>query len=113
MAFTVLYLAEGVSRTDAARAAAAGPALIGALASYPAMLTQAGFRIMQEKDITAAFDASVARMRAAWAARLEDLTALHGGEEAEAALERLTLKRELIAEGVVKRSAFAAQLGRS
>jgi ubiquinone/menaquinone biosynthesis C-methylase UbiE len=58
MAFSVIYIAEGLSAGDHARAAETAPEFAESDASYPTLLAETGWAIRQRHDLTAEFMAN-------------------------------------------------------
>ena len=106
MAFSVIYLADGVTRTDIDRAAASGPSLIDAPVSYPEMLQQAGWQIEFQRGVTREFAEAIARHAKEYEARADDLAAIMGKGDYAEALAKLRSKQQYIKDGIVKRCVY-------
>jgi ubiquinone/menaquinone biosynthesis C-methylase UbiE len=76
MAFSVIYLAPGLSPKDHARAMETAPEFAESDADYPTLLVETGWVIRQRHDLTSAFKANCLRK-------------LHTEEDLRADLERL------------------------
>lgn len=106
MAFSVIYLADGASRADIDRAAAAGPSLIEATAPYPDMLKDTGWHIEFQRGVTREFAEAVARHAKEYEARTDDLTAIMGKDEYAEGLTKLRGKQQYIKDRIVKRCVY-------
>ncbi len=104
LAFSVIYIAEGLSTADHAAAAETAPEFTGTDASYPTLLAETGWAIRQHHDLTAEFIAGCIRKLNAEEEGRADLEPLISADFDErqawmrrriAVLERGHLRREL------------------
>ena len=89
------------------RALLAGPEFIRSTAHYPSMLESAGWKIIQQDDITGAFLASTERMIAAEEKQSESLRALRGNEANETAQANWRYKLQAVADRLILREFFS------
>ena len=89
------------------RALQSGPEFIRSEARYPSMLKSAGWKIIQQDDITGAFCASIERMIAAEEKQSESLKALRGDEVNEIAQANWQYKLQAVADGLILREFFS------
>ena len=61
MAFSVIYIAEGLREDDHARAVETAPEFVESDVSYPALLAQTGWAVRERHDLTAEFMANCRR----------------------------------------------------
>ena len=108
MAFLTIHLAPGLSAAHRARARASGPRAVDSRGEHGSMLRNAGFDVIVERDVTAAFlDTARAWLRES-EAMADDLTGL---EAAGGFDERQEDRRTMIAaieDGLLRRSLFVA-----
>ena len=105
MAFSVIYIAEGLSSRDHAEAADTAPEFTETDASYPELIAATGWAIRARHDLTDAFAANCREKLRAEQALRADLEPLSSPAEFDAAharmqrriaaLERCHLRREL------------------
>ncbi len=93
MLFSVISIAPGLSPADHRHAGEFGPPYVETEAGYPAMLDQAGWRVMDRTDLTAAYLATAERLLAADQANAAGLEDLLGAADYA---ERLDNDRQLI-----------------
>jgi len=109
MAFTVIFIAENLSHEDHAEALATGPSFIETPLAYEDMLTQAGWRIVNSIDLTAAFATTMKTMIEARAAHAGELTHLMGAAETEDTSALMRRKLPAIERGLLRRAMFVAE----
>ena len=107
MCFTVIRLADGLKGASMDRALLAGPEFIRSAAHYPSMLESAGWKIIQQDDITGAFLASTERMIAAEEKQSESLRALRGDEANETAMVNWRSRLQAVADRLILREFFS------
>lgn len=105
MAFSVIYIAPGLSPVDHAAAVATAPAFADSGKSYPALIRETGWAIRQRHDLTSAFMANCREKVSSEAARRAELEPLSSAAEFDArharyrrrigVLERRHIRREL------------------
>ena len=78
MVFSVLSTAPDLSADDYQRAIALGPKFVTAAADYPSLVHQAGWHVTRSDDITAAFIATVRKLRDQEEAHADELIAVVG-----------------------------------
>lgn len=108
MAFTVISVAPGLSAADHRRAVANGPDFIEADAAYPDMLGEAGWSVIRQDDITAAYIASCRRQIAADETQREGLVALLGEGVFAERMAGWRSKLAAAEAGLLRREAFLA-----
>lgn len=106
MAFSVIYIDQGLSSAEIEQAVAAGPSLVEAPASYPEMLAEAGWHIDSRREITAEFEATVERICSEYESRREALAQLMGEAEFDQELTKLRAKRRAIGDGLLCRDIY-------
>jgi SAM-dependent methyltransferase len=108
MAFSVIYIAPGLSRTARARAVEAGPPYVEAECGYPQLLETTGWRIIDRIDVTEAYENTGRRHIREVEARAEAMTDLLGESEFADMLVRRRRNVEAVAEKIVRRDLFVA-----
>jgi hypothetical protein len=91
MAFSVIYVAPGLSTGDHARALETAPEFAGMDTDYPTLLAATGWVIRQQCDLTAAFMASCIRKLSTednLRAELESLTYVADFDASQAQMRR-------------------------
>lgn len=109
MAFHVILVASSLSERDNARAVAAGPPHVTASASYPDLLTHAGFGEIEEFDLTDQYRITAAAWFHESARAAKQLEEIYGIEEFQQSQEERREALAAIEGGLLKRSLFAAQ----
>jgi hypothetical protein len=108
MAFLTIHVTPGLSPADRARARASGPRAVDSRGDHGSMLRRAGFDVVVERDVTAAF-LDTAR---AWLRESEVLAEELAGVEPEGGFdERQEDRRTMIGaieDGLLSRSLFVA-----
>jgi ubiquinone/menaquinone biosynthesis C-methylase UbiE len=108
MVFTVIFIAPDLPPGDYRQAVAFGPPCIEAPATYPAMLRQAGWDIIEHVDLTPDYAASVRHQLRQEETHATELRELLGKV---AYSEKLTRRRgalDAIERGLIRREMFAA-----
>lgn len=109
MAFTTIYVAEGLGRGEHRRAVRAGPWHVTTRRPYVDLVTQAGFTDIDDVDVTDDY----ARTQQSWYQANEDRVAelrrLTSDREFAAAQADRRRTREAIAEGMVRRSLITSR----
>jgi len=106
MAFTVIYVSEGLTGAAREKAIACGPPFIDADASYPEMLEQAGWRIRHQADLTDKFANTARTVLGEENRRADELIEVLGQADYD---ERLARRRHTVAgieEGLNRRAMF-------
>jgi cyclopropane fatty-acyl-phospholipid synthase-like methyltransferase len=113
MAFTVISIAPGLSPEKCKEAVANGPEFVESEADYPTLLGQAGWTIVDCRDITPDFGASCRHQLQADAERKEALEALIGDSEFAERQAGWRAKLAAIEDGLLRRELFSAVPRRS
>ena len=105
MAFSVIYIAHGLSPKDHAAAVASAPAFAESDKNYPTLVAETGWKIRQRHDLTSTFLANCRKRVCAEESMRAELEPLIGATEFDArhsryrrrihALERRHIRREL------------------
>jgi ubiquinone/menaquinone biosynthesis C-methylase UbiE len=109
MAFTVIYVPQGLSDEDHAVAVEAGPPFVEAETTYEAMLAESSWRIAARVDVTDTFQESMRKMIDARLAHADALIELIGQREHEDFLARMRQKMPAIERRVLERALFVAE----
>jgi len=109
MVFSVILITPGLAAADHDRAAASGPPFVAAEDSYPAMLEAAGWTIMDQRDLTADFMASVRLKRDLEDTHAADLAAIFGEAHAADSLTRRRNTYDALTHGLLKRELFVTE----
>ncbi len=112
MVFSVISVAEGVSRKKAAAAVALGPPYIGAERGYAEMLERTGWKITDRIDISSEFAESTRRVVAEWKENESRVKSLVGEQEFEDYVTRKSNMLPLIRDGTIRRELFSANPSR-
>ncbi|MHA1153524.1 MAG: class I SAM-dependent methyltransferase [Alphaproteobacteria bacterium] len=108
MVFTVIFIAPELSPGDRALAAASGPPVIEAAASYAEMLHEAGWQITSRAELTAEYGASLGHLIGLEEAHEAELRDLRGDA---GYLEKLGRRQQSLAaveQGLIRREMFSA-----
>lgn len=111
MAFTVIYLATGLSEAERIEAVAAGPRFVETEMPYDAMLTNTGWHLVSRLDLTADFARSMRRMVDAQEAHAEQLKALSGETAFAEGLARARQKLPAVERRLLERAMFVLEPG--
>lgn len=108
MAFSVIYIAPGLSPEDHARAAETAPEFAESEADYPTLLAETGWAVLERDDLTEAFRRNcLEKMRAEEELRAE-LEPLIGAAEFDARQARMNRRIEVLERGHLRRELFVA-----
>ena len=106
MVFTVISVTPRLSPDDHRRAVANGPEFVEADLSYPTLLAETGWAVLECRDITAAYADSCRRQLAADLAHKAELAEIIGSTEVENRLDSWRSKDRAIADGLLRRDMF-------
>lgn len=104
MTFSIIFIAPALSPGDFDRAVASGPVFVDAPTSYPDMLTEAGWEITGQSDLTVEFADTVARNIQELEARDVPMRALLGDDEFEDLMARHGDTLDTISYGLLQRA---------
>ncbi len=108
MAFSVIFIADGVSSARVAAAIALGPPYIEAECGYPEMLAISGWKMTERIDLSSEFAQSTQRLLNEWTSNESRVIPLVGEQEFSDYIERKTNTLPLIYDGTIKRELFSA-----
>jgi SAM-dependent methyltransferase len=108
LVFSVIYITPDISPEDHALALAGGPAFVEALASYPQMLENTGWKIVDRVDLTDDYGESTRRHVAGLEAHRTQFAETFGLQEAEDTITKRRNNVRAIEAGVLKRELFEA-----
>lgn len=109
MAFTVIYIPEGLSRADYAEAKEAGPSFVEAGAAYEVMLAETGWRLVARADLTESWAGSMRRMIDARLAHANELIELASAREQEVFIAEMRRKLRAVERRLLERAMFVAE----
>ena len=109
MVFTVLSVPEGLSPAARQQGIAAGPEFIDTEASYPDMLSDTGWSILEHRDLTDAYHAALIRQEEADRAAGNDLVELIGAEIADERMKDWETKKRAVEVGLLVRELFVVR----
>lgn len=107
MAFSVIYVAPGLSDADRARAVECGPPYIEAECDYAELLTKTGWDIVDQVDVSAAYEETGRRHIREVEARANGLRELLGDDEYEDMLIRRNRNLGAVADRIVRRDVIS------
>ncbi|MDH3666414.1 MAG: methyltransferase domain-containing protein [Paracoccaceae bacterium] len=105
MAFSVIYIREGLSKPDHAAAAETAPEFVESERSYPEMLDATGWEIVTRDDLTARFSENCLRKIGVEESLRGDLEPLMG-VDFDARQARMRRRIEVLNKGHLKRELF-------
>ena len=108
MVFTVISIAPNLASADRKRAVDFGPPFVESRASYPILLREAGWRLTDQRDVTAEYAASVRSLLRAEEAHAGALRDLLGEAELTERLARRRGAAQAAGEGLLRRELFVA-----
>ncbi len=108
MVFTVIFVPQGLSSADYARAVDCGPPVIETATGYPEMLREAGWEITLQADLTVDYATSVRRQVGEEEAHGEELRKLFGDAEFSDKLARRRRTLAAIDQRLLRRGLFRA-----
>jgi cyclopropane fatty-acyl-phospholipid synthase-like methyltransferase len=108
MAFTVIWIAPGLSRADHRRALDGAPEFAEVEVDYPTLLAQTGWTVIGSTDITEAYGSSVRRQLRADRELKDDLEPLLGVAEFAERQAGWRCELSAIEDGLLRRDLFVA-----
>lgn len=108
MVFTVISIAPDVSSQQYCHAVENGPSFIETDMDYPALLTEAGWSIIEHKDLTMACAASCRRELCVAEAHKEELVSLMGARQLTKRLADLRTELAVLRNHLLRRELFVA-----
>ena len=109
MVFTVLSVPHGLSPASRRQALAAGPEFVDTDMSYPDMLSETGWLLLEHRDLTDAYHAALCRQEDADKAAGQDLVDLIGAEMTEERMNDWRRKRCGVEAGLLVREQFVVK----
>jgi SAM-dependent methyltransferase len=106
MVFTVIFIPQGLSSADYARAVDCGPPVIEAAMGYPEMLREAGWNITLQTDLTSQYRTSLRRLIDEEVAHEAELRDLLGDSDYSDKLGRRRRSLAAIEQGLIRREMF-------
>ena len=106
MAFSVIYVAPGLSAAERSRAIDSGPPYVDSEADYPELLESTGWNILHRSDVTAEYEQTGRRHLQEVRARAGRLRELLGAAEFEDMLTRRDKNISAVTDGIVRRDLF-------
>lgn len=106
MVFSVIYVAAGLAAPVRQRAVDSGPPFIDFDRSYPEMLAETGWMIVDEQDVSQEYEETGRRHFRELLTRQDPLRILFGDDAFDELLARRKKNIEAVAEGIVRRSLF-------
>ncbi len=108
LAFSVIYLAPGLTGADHERAVASAPDFADSETSYLDLLGETGWQILEEQDLSGNMADTCARQLSADEAERDELTIMLGEAEYEERVEHWRNELAAIKDGLIRRSLFVA-----
>ena len=108
MVFAVISIAPGLTAAEYEQAASCGPPFIDTEVPYPQMLAQAGWEIVDQRDMTANYSVTLGNMLDQLESNADEIASLFGDDDAaeERARRRATLAA--LKQGLLRRDLFVA-----
>ncbi len=113
MAFSVIFIAPGLSEADYRIAAKGGPTFIETDTDYPAMLERTGWQITARADLTAEYNAIFRRMFDHEKANIGEFERVHGADGAAELMARRQRTLEALERNLLRRDMFTVVPARS
>ncbi len=107
MVFSVISIAPGLSCADHGRAVDSGPPYVEADCEYPELLDKTGWKIIEQIDVSAAYEETGRRHLRELEARADEMSKLLGQSEFAEMLARRRRNVGSVAERFVRRDLFA------
>lgn len=108
MAFTVIFAEPNLSSKQCDRAKEFGPAFIEVGVNYPTLLTQTGWVITKQVDLTKTYAVSTQKLIKEFEARESDLVNVLGREEYKESLAGWQGEYDNVRDGITRRELFVA-----
>ncbi len=109
MAFSAIFMAAELAPTETELAVAAGPPFMEMKGTYPTLMTETGWRLVETHDLTDAFLSTAERLVVEEEARAAVLEPLHEKGEFNARLNRHRAKIEALGQGLIRRELYIAE----
>ena len=109
MVFSVISVPSGLSESDQRRALDAGPEFVASKSSYRSLLTQTGWTVEEQQDVTEPFVQLTVDRLDAERANHHELVLSTGSEAVERRIENLERRRDALADGLLKRDLFVVK----
>ena len=111
MVFSVISVLPGLTPADHQRAVNSGPEFIESPASYPALLAETGWTVIEQRDVTAEFTVLTRQRLNAEVHQRSDLKVEQGATEVEEHITRCRSRLLALSEGLLKRELFIVSHG--
>ena len=111
MVFSVISVLPGLTPADHRRAVNSGPEFIESPASYPALLAETGWTVIEQRDVTAEFTVLTRQRLNAEVHQRSDLKVEQGATEVEEHITRCRSRLLALSEGLLKRELFIVSHG--
>ena len=111
MVFSVISVLPGLTHADHRRAVNSGPEFIESPASYPALLAETGWTVIEQRDVTAEFTVLTRQRLNAEVHQRSDLKVEQGATEVEEHITRCRSRLLALSEGLLKRELFIVSHG--
>lgn len=108
MVFSVISIAPGLSCADHARAVDCAPPYVEAQCEYPELLEMTGWKVIEQIDVSAAYEETARRYIREVEARADEMRELLGEAEFEELLAKRSRNVASVADGIVRRELFVA-----
>lgn len=112
MVFTVISVVPELSALDYRRAVAAGPEFIASDSSYPSLLLQTGWVLLEQQDITAAFTRLTRSRLKAELAQQRQLASRTDAATVEKRIADFRIRLDVLSDGLLKRELFVVSPGK-
>ena len=109
MAFSVIYVPDGLSSEDRRSAIENGPDFIEAETDYPSLLHETGWDVLINQDVSIAYYGACYRQMTADGREYNALCQLLGRHELDQRLDRWRRKLDVILQGLTRRALFLAK----
>jgi len=109
MVFSVISIPPGLSESDHRRALDAGPEFVASKSSYQSLLTQTGWTVEEQQDVTESFTQLTVDRLDAERANHHELVLSTGPEAVEKRIKNLERRRDALADGLLKRDLFVVK----
>ena len=112
MVFSVISVPPGLSEFDHRRALDAGPEFVASKSSYRSLLTQTGWTVEEQHDVTEPFAQLTVDRVDTERAYHRELVLSAGPEAVEKRIKDLERRRDALADGLLKRELFVVKSAR-
>ena len=109
MVFSVISIPPGLSESDHRRALDAGPEFVASKSSYQSLLTQTGWTVEEQQDVTQSFTQLTVDRLDTERACYRELVLSADPEAVERRIKNLESRRDALADGLLKRELFAVK----